>query len=123
MRQLCVSIVLTLLVTGAASSQTRVFPSAVLQSEPHIAVNPTNPNNIIIVAIADSLQPNHPRIGAYYTTNGGSAWAGSDDIVGSSLGCGDPVVAFDGAGIAHVLYQVRDDHRLYMTCKDHQMVE
>jgi hypothetical protein len=78
-----------------AFAQTRVFSSANNQSEPYIAVNPTNPNNIIIVAI--TVINGYNRIGAFYTTNGGQTWNGSDDIIigQPNKGAGDPVMEFD----------------------------
>lgn len=97
-----------------ADAQTRVFSSANNQSEPYIAVNPTNPNNIIIVAITNAGGYN--RIGAYYTMNGGQSWNGSDDIIINlpNKNAGDPVIGFDGSGVAFCLFQVFDDKVLYM---------
>ncbi len=88
----------------------RVFPSAVHQSEPHIAINPTDPKNIIVAAI--TLNPN--RIGAYYTLDGGAGWQGSNNISLTAADAGDPVIAFDGAGVAYCLYQIRDNASLYL---------
>jgi hypothetical protein len=93
-------------------AQVRISQSSVPKAEPHVAVNPTNPNNIVVVAIT---QLGFARIGAYYTTNGGNNWSGSDDIVQQqSVDAGDPVVAFDGAGNVYVLYQVRIQGELYL---------
>lgn len=70
---------LVLFASASAFAQTRVFSSADNQSESYIAVNPTNPNNIIIAAI--TVVNGYNRIGAYYTTNGGQSWSGSDDVI------------------------------------------
>lgn len=94
----------------SVSAQIRVFPSAVHQTEPHIAINPTDPKNMIIAAI--TLNPN--RIGAYYTLDGGATWQGSNNISLTVADAGDPVVAFDGAGTAYCLYQIRDNASLYL---------
>lgn len=91
-------------------AQTRIFPSAVHQTEPHIAINPTDPKNMIIAAI--TLNPN--RIGAYYTLNGGATWQGSNNISLTAADAGDPVIAFDGAGVAYCLYQIRSNASLYL---------
>jgi hypothetical protein len=98
-----------------AFAQTRVFSSANNQSEPYIAVNPTNPNNIIIAAI--TVVNGYNRIGAFYTTNGGQTWNGSDDIIigQPNKGAGDPVIAFDGAGSAYCLFQIRSpEYKLFL---------
>lgn len=52
-KQIAVAFMLIVLIAAVAKAQTRVSPLAVReQSEPFIAVNPTDPNNLIIVAIS-----------------------------------------------------------------------
>lgn len=105
-KTLLAALILAFVVVLNAFAQTRVTPtSTISQAEPHIAVNPTNPNNIVIVGITAPSQG--VRIGAYYTTNGGQSWNGSDDITIDNADAGDPVIAFDGTGAAYCLYQVR----------------
>jgi len=90
-------------------AQTWVYPSPRAQVETPIAVNPTNPNNLIGAAI---MQLSDNRIGYYYTLDGGGTWDGADDISGPDAG--DPVIAFDPDGAAYLLYQVLSDGKLYM---------
>lgn len=115
-KQIVFALMLTVLIGAIATAQTRVSPqSDNQQSEPFIAVNPTDPNNLIIVAI--SFQSSVNRIGAYYTTDGGQNWSVNEDILGSNLpgkGAGDPMIAFDGSGVAYCLYQVQIDKKLYL---------
>jgi len=74
-------------------AQTRVTPTSTInQAESHLAINPTNPNNIIIVAITSFAQN---RIGAFYTTGGGQSWSGNEDITTENADAADPLMAFD----------------------------
>ena len=78
--------------TRDGEAQTTIFGSTRAQVEPHIAVNPTNPNNIIIVVITSFAQN---RIGAFYTTGGGQSWSGNEDITTENADAADPLMAFD----------------------------
>jgi len=105
---------LALVLVLSVFAQTRVTPTSTInQSESHIAVNPTNPNNIVVVAI--TIPPlGVINIGAFYTTDGGQSWSGNEDITTENAGAGDPVIAFDGTGIAYCLYQVRTLQQLVL---------
>ncbi|MBX2991877.1 MAG: exo-alpha-sialidase [Bacteroidetes bacterium] len=107
-----IAFLVTVLLAYSSSAQVRISETSAPKAEPHVAVNPTNPNHIVVVAIT---KINFARIGAYRTTNGGVNWIGSDDIVQQvNVDAGDPVVAFDGAGNVYVLYQVRTQGKLYL---------
>ena len=67
-----------------------------LQTEPHIAVNPRNPNHAVISAIEYAL----PYDSAYVTFDGGETWIGPRPVSLSreTLWGGDPTVAFNREG-------------------------
>ena len=72
-------------------AQTTIFGSTRAQVETHIAVNPTDPKNLIGTAIT---QLTDNQIGYYYTFDGGQNWNGGENLSGT-VGAGDPVMAFD----------------------------
>ncbi len=78
-----------------------VVSGAMAQVEPHLAINPTNPSNLICAVIENDGYFN--TIGCYYTLDSGANWIKINNFSGS--GMGDPVVAFDPDGVAYVLYQ------------------
>lgn len=73
----------------------RVLSSSNPQSEVHISIDKTNPNNIL--ASANTFTTNYNQ-GYYYTTNGGTSWSGADQLSGSTVLYGDPSTAYDIAG-------------------------
>ncbi|MEM4289124.1 MAG: hypothetical protein QXQ48_02490 [Nitrososphaerota archaeon] len=79
---------------------TRDFSRAPIQTEPHIAVNPKNPNHLLVGVI----DYNFAGVSAYVSLDGGETWSGPrqvrylKDDAGSG---GDPVVAFDREGNAY----------------------
>ncbi len=75
----------------------RDFSNTPVQLEPHLAVDPTDPDHIV-VGIIDY---NFPSIVAYVTFDGGENWEGPNQlpfIREDRIGGGDPVVAFDRTG-------------------------
>ena len=92
--------------------QTRVYPSTRAQIETPIAINPTNPNNFIGTAITE-VNSSFFKIGYYYSMNGGSTWQGSEDF-SMDISAGDPVISFDPDGVAYIVFQVKDEKKLYM---------
>ncbi|MEM1966392.1 MAG: hypothetical protein QXO86_00760 [Nitrososphaerota archaeon] len=76
---------------------TRDFSNAPIQTEPHIAVNPNNPDHIVVGVI----DYNFAGVSAYVSLDGGQTWTGPRqlrylrDDAGSG---GDPVVDFDREG-------------------------
>ena len=81
---------------------TRDFSNAPVQTEPTIAVNPLDPDHLIVAAI----DFNFPTVSTYTSFDGGETWEGPiqtgflrDDLISG----GDPVVAFDRDGNSHLL--------------------
>jgi hypothetical protein len=74
-------------------------------TEPMIAVNPTDPNNFIVVYSnwVNSLDRNP---GSSRTTDGGLTWSSTEvpENLHEYIDQADPVVAFDAAGNAHYCY-------------------
>lgn len=68
------------------------------QVETYLAVDPTDPENMIATALADTED------GAlvYTTRDGGSGWTLVEDAPGSVFPGGDPMVAFGGDGRAYL---------------------
>ena len=67
-----------------------------LQTEPHVAVNPKDPNHAVLSAIEYAL----PYNSAYITLDGGQTWEGPRQITThrETLWAGDPTVAFNRNG-------------------------
>ena len=79
---------------------TRDFSNAPFQTEPHIAVDPTDPKHLVVGVIDYAF----PSIASYSSFDGGQTWEGPyqvpyarDDLASA----GDPVVAFDTDGTVH----------------------
>ncbi len=78
----------------------RVFPSSNPQSEIHTSISKANPQNILISAqtyFGTSVQ------GYYYSNNGGTTWAGADQLPNNVVGRGDPSTAFDYDGNGYLV--------------------
>ena len=114
MNALKLCFLLVLFVTIIYGQAVHVHPSSLEQAESPVAINPTNPNNLVGAAITSELVDGDYKkyIGCYYSINGGENWQGIDDI--SGVGVGDPVIAFDPDGIAYLLYQNRNLGQLYL---------
>lgn len=88
------------MITSCDGNDIRIFPSPNPQSEIHLSINRTNPNVLLLSSntfpVANSWQ------GAYWSTNGGANWAGSDNLPNNAPGRGDPSTAFDAAGNGYV---------------------
>lgn len=80
-------------------SDIRIFPSANPQSEVHLSIDQTNPNNII--ASANTYTTTYQQ-GYYYSNNGGISWQGSDMLSGSSSVGGDPSTGYGSNGNAYI---------------------
>lgn len=91
---------------GVASSEdVRLSTGFIHQSEVSIAIDPTNPNRLL-VGVNSGPFPSVPvfRQGYYYSTDGGQNWSGSSTLPGITANAGDPAVAFDADGIAFFNY-------------------
>lgn len=69
--------------------------------ENSIAINPTNPNNILISTIGRSRSGGGYHVPYFFTTDGGATWSGSEDTPNGVASNGDPVVFFDSQGDAY----------------------
>lgn len=79
---------------------TRDFGDLPLQTEPHLAVNPRDPEHLLLGVIDYNL----PAIVAYVSIDGGVTWEGPRQIRyqrEDRVSGGDPVVAFDHQGNAY----------------------
>ena len=90
----------TQLVTSCDGNDVRIFPSTNPQSEIHLSISKVNGNVILLSSntfpVANSWQ------GAYWSTNGGVNWTGSDNLPNNAPGRGDPSTAFDAAGNGYI---------------------
>ena len=81
----------------------QIHPSANVQAEVTIALNKTNPQNL--VASANTLiGPFNYNQGYYYSYDGGASWGGKDSLQNISVGTvsGDPSVCFAANGAAYL---------------------
>jgi len=81
---------------------TRDFSNVPIQTEPHIAVDPTDPDHLVVGVI----DFNFPTISAYVSFDAGESWEGpfqSPFLRGDRIGGGDPVVAFDRDGNVYMV--------------------
>ncbi|MDA0988274.1 MAG: BNR-4 repeat-containing protein [Chloroflexi bacterium] len=79
---------------------TRDFSRAPFQTEPHLAVDPKDPEHLILGVIDYSF----PGITTYNSIDGGATWEGPYQVKypsGDLGGAGDPVIAFDRQGNAY----------------------
>jgi hypothetical protein len=86
-------------------SDIRIFPSQNQQTETHISINKTNPQNLL--ASCNTLLPapggSYYQQGYYYSFDGGATWNGADMLQNSWLNSGgDPSTAFDNNGKAFI---------------------
>lgn len=99
MRHLLVLILLVILHGRAARAQDpppniRIHPGAVTQTEPVIAVSPTDPLLLFSSARTINTTSGFSSEGVYVSTDGGTVWSGSDTCAGQLLANhgGDPGV-------------------------------
>src|SRR3954468_16152252 len=99
-------LIATLVITSASVSAQQVVritePEAINPAEVTIAINPTNPDNMI----AASFQTGHPpkpRAGSYHyvTFDGGKTWKTVSTPNPTNLVQGDDVLAFSSDGAAY----------------------
>ncbi|MFQ6135197.1 MAG: sialidase family protein, partial [Nitrososphaerales archaeon] len=80
---------------------TRDLGNVPFQTEPHLAVNPLDPEHLIVGVI----DYNAPNVVSYVSIDGGATWDGpfQPRYLENDLGAGgDPVVAFDRNGKAYI---------------------
>jgi hypothetical protein len=78
----------------------RIFPSAVTQTEPVIAVDPLNPQILFASAVTLNISNGRKSEGVYVSTDGGLTWSGADTCGGQYYlnHGGDPGIAVTGSG-------------------------
>ncbi len=82
---------------------TEDFSGLPLQTEPHLAVNPKDPDHIVM----GTIDYNFPNPTAYVSINGGESWEGpfQPRYPRSQAGAaGDPVMGFDSQGNPHYAF-------------------
>ena len=78
----------------------RDFSAAPIQTEPSIAVNPKDPDHLLM----GTIDYNFPNNSAYVSLDGGATWQGPQQmrfLREDDISAGDPVVAFDRLGKAY----------------------
>lgn len=81
----------------------RDFSNSPIQTEPHIAVNPFDPDHLVMGAV----DYNFPNVSVYVSIDGGVTWEGpvQPPFLAEDVGAGgDPVIAFDRAGNVYVIF-------------------
>jgi len=76
---------------------TRDFSNSPYQTEPNIAIDPDDPEHVVL----GTIDYNFPSMSSYVTYDGGETWDGpfqSPYVVGDTFSGGDPSLAFDRAG-------------------------
>lgn len=96
---------------SAQTTPIRVYPSSNAQVETPIAINPTNPNNLICAAILQDASGS--RIGCYYSTTSGQSWIAHEQGF-TTYGMGDPFISFNTDGVAFLLYQCFNEAKFYL---------
>ncbi|MEO8167891.1 MAG: hypothetical protein ABI623_06570, partial [bacterium] len=78
----------------------RIYPSSVTQTEPVIAVSPTNPQLLFASSRTINTTNGFQSEGVYVSTDGGLSWRGSDTCRGQSITnhAGDPGVMIHSSG-------------------------
>jgi hypothetical protein len=88
--------------TNGQNDDVQLFPSSNSQSEVHISIDKTNPNNLVASSNV-FLSAGGFAVGYYYSTNGGQTWAGSDNLPNGGQTSGDPATAYDIGGQAYLV--------------------
>ena len=86
---------LTNSLTSGQGDDIHILTSNAPQTEPHISIDKSNPNNLLVSANTYSQ-------GYYYSNDGGTTWFGSDALPNSGQVGGDPSTSFDAGGNAYI---------------------
>jgi len=97
-------------------------PSNLGDTEPSIAVNPTNPQEIAVVAFSEPWDPNDPAVMApvWKSRDGGVTWNKIRQIPRPAPGAGGPFdqkIAFDAAGNLYVAEIGGSELRMALTSR------
>ena len=111
---LALSIVVLSVAVASAQQVVRITePSAINPAEVSIAINPTNPDNMIAASFQTGRPPK-PRAGSYHyvTFDGGKTWKTVPTPDPRNLVQGDDVVAFSHDGVAYHVHLSFDGIRM-----------
>ena len=95
-----------------AGNKIKIWNSIYNQIETTIAVNPTDPNNIIIGVINITSNNTNEWVGVFYTFDGGTQWSAIEQL--SIEGAADPEIAFDEDGVAYIVYHKYSEKKVYL---------
>ncbi len=72
-----------------------------IQTEPHLAVNPNDPDHLVL----GTIDYNFPSMSTYVSLDGGTVWEGPHQVpyhIEDRVSGGDPVLVFDQAGSVYI---------------------
>jgi hypothetical protein len=84
-----------------ANTKVNTDGSTEAQNEPFVAVNPSNPNHIVVGANSWQVGNGHFEVFAYVSFDGGRTWAASQPYIDRNAGrinAADPTIAFGSNG-------------------------
>jgi hypothetical protein len=90
-----------------ANTKVNTDSSIEAQNEPFIAINPSNPQHIVVGANNWLVGNGHFEVSAYVTFDGGQTWASSHpyfDRNASRLNAADPTIAFGADGTVYFAF-------------------
>ncbi len=104
-----------------SSKDIRIFPDSLHQTEFSIAINPSNPENIVAGAnVTWYRQLTHTIVtawtmGEYYSSDGGRTWSGTDSFTPLTIGSiypsgSDPAIAFGPSNAVYYAYLSKWSH-------------
>ena len=78
----------------------RIYPSTITQTEPVVAISPSDKNKMFASAVTIDVSTGFKSEGVYFSEDGGLTWAGNDKCSGASIynHGGDPGVAITNTG-------------------------
>ena len=79
-----------------------------------IAINPTNPNNILVGTIGENVSFGNYDMPYYYSYDGGKSWSGNENLPYNITFGGDPAVFFDFSGNAYYVAIGTDYKKMYV---------
>lgn len=101
---ICSNYLLNAQITATDNTDIRIFPSSIEQSEVHISINKTNPDNILASSNGQNFSGGGVTIHTvyYFSNDGGVTWSGSNTMPNNQEGYSDPSTAFDASGRGYI---------------------
>ncbi len=90
------------LFTSLNAQQDYQLSQGFFEGEPYLAINPTNPQNIVVAWMR--ITPTDRMIRTKATFNGGQSWNAAVDVPKIYSQAADPTLAFDNSGILFLCY-------------------